>query len=72
MAPETYLSGFLKSIIAVLSWICATLKEPGDPDGEKLTKLSQRDRELVAAFAGNGPDIKAGLRALYRDDGATG
>jgi MerR family transcriptional regulator, thiopeptide resistance regulator len=39
--------------------------EEEDPDGRTAAKLAKRHTELLAAFAGNDPEVEAGLAALY-------
>lgn len=41
------------------------LSQEENPDGSKAAELSNRHRELVAAFTGNDPEIEGGLTALY-------
>ena len=41
--------------------------EEEDPEGRKATKLAKRHTELLPAFAGNDPEVEAGLAALYQD-----
>jgi hypothetical protein len=38
-----------------------------DREGNRAAELAQRNRELMAAFTGNDPEIESGLAALYKD-----